>query len=38
MERGENLIEAAQQGLKEETGFCGELAKIVAMVSHNPLR
>ncbi|MDR1891157.1 MAG: NUDIX hydrolase [Puniceicoccales bacterium] len=36
MDRGENVIEAAQRELEEETGFCGELAKVIATLYPNP--
>ncbi|MDR2778914.1 MAG: NUDIX hydrolase [Puniceicoccales bacterium] len=36
MEQGENVIEAAQRELEEETGFCGDSAKIIATLYPNP--
>jgi ADP-ribose pyrophosphatase YjhB (NUDIX family) len=35
MDRGENIIEAAQRQLEKETGFCGELAKVIAKLYPN---
>jgi 8-oxo-dGTP pyrophosphatase MutT (NUDIX family) len=35
MERGENVIEAAQRELEEKAGFYGELIKITAILYPN---
>ncbi|MDR0742716.1 MAG: NUDIX hydrolase [Puniceicoccales bacterium] len=36
VEHGENVIDAAQRELEEETGFCGESARIIATLYPNP--
>jgi hypothetical protein len=36
VEHGENVVEAAQRELEEETGFCGKPAKIIATLYPNP--
>jgi hypothetical protein len=36
VEHGENVIEAAQRELEEETGFCGKPARVIATLYPNP--
>ncbi|MDR0693038.1 MAG: NUDIX hydrolase [Puniceicoccales bacterium] len=36
VEHGENVIEAARRELEEETGFCGDSARIIATLYPNP--
>ncbi|MDR1401854.1 MAG: NUDIX hydrolase [Puniceicoccales bacterium] len=36
MQSGENAVEAAERELEEETGFCGESAKLIAKLYPNP--
>ncbi|MDR1232738.1 MAG: NUDIX hydrolase [Puniceicoccales bacterium] len=36
IDHGEDVIEAARRELEEETGFCGESAKIIATLYPNP--